>query len=297
MSFSSEIKAQLCRVETQCSYCVAAELAGILEFSAQIKDGLLKCVTENAQVSQRLLSDFEQEFPAVDAIHSDDTKKNHQFYLEDEAVLENVMERLCLFDETDIFLDIIKLRCCTEAYVRGCFLGGGSVSDPEKGYHIEFDTRQRQAAEHLHTAMERLDCRAKMTYRKGRYIVYAKECETVAELLAKIGAGVGVMRVYNVQIEKEMRNTVNRQVNCETANVDKIVKASLVQVNAIELIRKKVGLETLPDTLYEAAAVRLEYPEESLKELAARLGIGKSGMNHRLQRLLELAEDLKGKEI
>lgn len=289
MSYAGEIKQQLCAVQGTCPRCRAAELAGIIEFSGHAKGGALRCTTENTNIAARMAEDFKA---AGVQPYTEKSGKLHHVIVRSSASLDALAAQLRLFADMDRFSALISSDCCASSFVRGCFLGGGSVTDPHKSYHIEFDTKYRRAAEHLCATLARLDCRVKLTHRKDGYVVYAKESEAVAQILASMGAGAGVLALYNIQIEKEMRNAVNRQVNCETANVDKVVRASVRQMDAITKIERAKGLDSLPDTLQEAARLRKQYPDESLKELAARLGIGKSGMNHRLARIIAIAEDL-----
>lgn len=289
MSYAAEVKKQLCTVDSDCTHCRAAELAGIIEFSGHAKSGVLRCTTENSDIAARMEADFR--LADMEPLTEKSGKVYHLSIFAGEP-LDTLAARLRLFAATDLFFDALPSDCCISSFIRGCFLGSGSVTDPRKSYHIEFDTKYRRAAEHLYTALTKLNCRVKMTHRKDGYVVYAKESEAVAAILAVMGAGVGVMTLYNIQIEKEMRNAVNRQVNCETANVDKIVKAAVHQMDAITKIECANGLDSLPDKLKEAALLRKQYPDESLKELAARLGIGKSGMNHRFARIIAIAEEL-----
>jgi hypothetical protein len=290
MSYATEVKKQLCAVPAECPYCTAAELAGVMELSARSVGDALRCTTENAGIAERLMNDFKTAVGFLPELEQ--SGKLYHLTVRSSDELVNIADRLCLMCEPQLFNEIIPFNCCAASYVRGGFLGGGSVNDPQKSYHIEFGTKYDIAAEHLRMALERLKQRVKITRRKDGYVVYAKECETVAQILTAMGAGIGVMELYNIQIEKEMRNAVNRQVNCETANVDKVVRASVRQLDAIRKIEKTYGLDFLPDTLKEAAEIRREYPDESLKELAERLGIGKSGVNHRFARIIEIAEDL-----
>ncbi len=290
MSFSADVKKQLCVIENECDECDRAELCGIFEFAGTLKKGVMKLVTENESVADKTIELIRKCF----GIEIEYTKNEltYNFIIGDNAVLFNIAEGIRLFALDEKEEKKVK-NCCRSAYVRGAFLGGGSVTNPEKGYHLEFSSKIASITDKLCRVLSGMGYNAKTICRKGNYIAYIKECEVIADVLGGMGAGTAVFEIYNVQIEREMRNSVNRQVNCETANLDKVIKASLKQIEAIRKIERIVSLEKLPDTLFQMAKVRLEYPEESLKELAERMKLGKSGVNHRLNRIMEIADDLE----
>lgn len=294
MSFSSEIKEKLCGAADACAFCSAALLAGVFRFAGRARpDGLL-LATENRAVAALVEREFLECFGIEIRFAYKASGRLYSLLLQDEHLLENVKERL--FPETEAELEqLFPFQCCKAAFVRGAFLGGGSISDPEKNYHLEFDAGGERAASELAAVLEQLGAASKMTRRKNRCIVYIKGYETIADVLGIVGAGSAALEIYNVSIEKEIRNQVNRQVNCENANIDKVAQAYCKHLQAIEKIKRNIGLDKLPESLQEIARVRLEYPDESLKELGKRLEkpIGKSGVNHRLNRLIALAEELK----
>lgn len=196
-------------------------------------------------------------------------------------------------DQVPLFL--MKDTCCKRAYIRGAFLGGGSVSDPEKkGYHLEFITHSEEYGESLKTLINEFGLESKLIDRKANHIVYLKEGDQIVDLLNIIGAHKALLDFENVRIVKQMRNDVNRLVNCETANLNKTVNAAMRQVQDIELIESRVGLGALPDGLSQLAELRLEQPEASLKELGELLDppVGKSGVNHRFKKIHKFAESL-----
>jgi hypothetical protein len=190
---------------------------------------------------------------------------------------------------------LVQNTCCKKAFLRGAFLVGGSISDPAKSYHFEIVCTSREQAEQLRNILIDFETDAKIVERKGHFVVYLKEGSQIVDTLGSMGAFVSLMNLENVRILKEMRNSVNRKVNCETANISKTVNAAVKQVEDIERIRDTIGFDTLPPTLREIAQVRLEYPEAPLKELGTYLDppVGKSGVNHRLRRLSEIADRLK----
>ena len=180
------------------------------------------------------------------------------------------------------------------AFLRGCFLGSGSCIDPKRGYHLELIFRSEQVAESVVHLLNAFQLKAKRTVRKGeRHIVYLKEGDDVSGMLALIGANVAAMKLENVRVEKDMRNYINRTSNCETANLDKQVVASIRQRAAIAAIDRHYGLKSLPASLQEAAQLRMSHPDATLQELADLAEIQKSGMYHRLERLMKLAEGLR----
>ncbi len=195
-------------------------------------------------------------------------------------------------DQVPLFL--LKDSCCKRAYIRGAFLGGGSVSDPEKGYHLEFITHSEEYGNSLKELINEFGLESKLIDRKSNHIVYLKEGDQIVDLLNIIGAHKALLDFENVRIVKQMRNDVNRLVNCETANLNKTVNAAMKQVQDINLIKSVVGLGALPDGLSELAELRLEQPEASLKELGEMLDppVGKSGVNHRFKKIHKFAESL-----
>ena len=190
---------------------------------------------------------------------------------------------------------LIQNPCCRRAYIRGAFLASGSISDPEKGYHFEIVCPEEAQAGQLCGMLESFGVEAKVTLRKGSHILYVKEGSQIADILNVMEAHVGLMKFENVRILKEMRNSVNRQVNCETANLNKTVSAAVKQIEDIQYIQKTIGFGKLPENLAETARLRLEQPGLSLKELGQLLTppVGKSGVNHRLRKLSSIAEELR----
>lgn len=284
MSFSSDIKEKLCTAEFVCPKCPLYEAAGALFFGGSIGDTEIKFSTENESVAERIHSDIKEAF-GIDTYISKGTKTS-KIDIDDIYNVENIRGGMPS--------GRVPFACCRAAYARGAFLGGGSVTDPVKGYHLEFDTKHKESAEYLRTLLLKDGFELKITERKGYYVVYLKGSEKIADLLGFMGAASGAFELYSVQIEREMRNTVNRRVNCETANTNKAAKASGKHLVAIKKIRKAKKWDKLPDVLKEIAALREEFPEDSLKELGEKTDppIGKSGVNHRLNRIIEIAESL-----
>lgn len=280
MSFSEAIKKQLCAAQGCCGSCDRAELAGILDFAGKNIGSTYYVTTENQDTQQRLRQLLKNIFN-IDAEYAfNENKHSYSFAVSMDSAPA----------KPDISAQVPE--CCTGAYLRGAFLGGGSICDPRKGYHLEFDTKQKPSAEYLCRLLALDNIPVKVTTRKNHYIVYTKSSGTAADILGKMKLYTAVMELYNVSAEKEMRNDINRRVNCETANLDKTVKASVRHIEAIKKIERTKGLGILPDYLKQTALLRAEYPEDSLTELAARLGMGKSGVNHRLAKIIEIAKQV-----
>ncbi|MDO5398362.1 MAG: DNA-binding protein WhiA [bacterium] len=198
------------------------------------------------------------------------------------------------FRERMSYGDIEGADCCERAFLRGAFIKGGSVSDPEKSWHLEFDTKHKIEADFISELLKKREIRCGISERKGRYIVYVKDCDSIAAALGTIGAGADALQLFSLQAERSMRNDINRRVNFESANLQKSVKAASKHIRAIKALKEAGKWEKLPDSLKEIGSLRIENRDASLKELGEMMNppIGKSGVNHRLNRLLEAAEGL-----
>ncbi|MGB9804650.1 DNA-binding protein WhiA, partial [Desulfofundulus sp.] len=191
--------------------------------------------------------------------------------------------------------ELVRRECCRRAYLRGAFLGGGSVNNPEGTYHLEIITGNAEHARALGRLMGEFGLEARVSVRKNWHVVYLKDSDQIVALLNVMGAHAALLDFENVRIYKDVRNQVNRLVNCETANLNKVVEAALRQVEDIRFIAGTLGLEKLPPALRQVAEARLQYPDASLRELGEVLEprVGKSGVNHRLRRLSEIAARLR----
>lgn len=295
MSFSSEVKQELSEKTDRSRHCQLAELAAMISYAGKLRmaDGGVSFFldTENAMLKKKYYNLLAQLF----ALDQPEKKLSGETVLK---VLEGVKMwdgiRGCFRDTTVVDGLLIQKSCCRRAFIRGAFLASGSMSNPNKGYHFEIVCGTLPQARQLQTVMNSFDVDAKIVARKKNEVVYVKEGEHIVDLLNIMEAHVALMKLENVRIVKEMRNSVNRQVNCETANISKTVNAAVRQMEDIIYIRDKKGLESLPDHLREIALLRLEYPDAALKELGTYLNppVGKSGVNHRLRRLSEIAEEM-----
>lgn len=298
MSFASKIKDSLCRIQSS-PCCRTSELLGIVCFAASAPFTDIKIKTEHASVAERtalLLSDI---LSGEDFFY-DKPQNNSGWYTitVPRCYTENLAGALCLYqngEATPYPSGVSALpSCCRTAFMRGAFLGGGSMSDPKKNYHLEFVTKTAPLADRLYELLQDSSLPAKITVRKNSFVVYIKDSEAIAQFLGLIGAGGPMMELYNIKIEHELRNNVNRQVNCDSANLDKITAAAGRQIEAIKKIQQTIGFKNLSPVLGEIAELRTANPEMSLAELGAALTppIGKSGVNHRLERICKIADTL-----
>lgn len=285
MSFSSEVKAELAKHLGKSRHCQIAELAALLAFEgktyvAESENQLLK---EKYHLLLRDLYNIEE-------IHSMEEAKP---VFSSVKMWDDVNEKPILTETVKGLL--IQQTCCKRAYIRGAFLAGGSISDPNKSYHFEIVCRTVSQAAQLRDVINSFGMDAKIVARKKYQVVYLKEGAQIVDILNVMEAHVALMNLENVRILKEMRNSVNRKVNCETANISKTVNAAVKQLADIEYIRATAGLSSLPDNLKEMALLRLEYPDAPLAELGTYLDppVGKSGVNHRLRKISEIADGLR----
>jgi hypothetical protein len=289
MSFSSEVKEELVKQHTKSRHCQLAELAAILELGGKVsgQPPQLALDSDNPLVQKRCALLLKLAF-SVDAENTLDAETSARIL----AAIKWEEGQAKHWRTNGL---LVQNTCCKKAFLRGAFLVGGSISDPAKSYHFEIVCTSREQAEQLRSILIDFETDAKIVERKGHFVVYLKEGSQIVDILGSMGAFVSLMNLENVRILKEMRNTVNRKVNCETANIGKTVTAAVKQLEDIERIRDTIGFDALPPTLREIAQVRLDYPEAPLKELGTYLDppVGKSGVNHRLRRLSEIAERLK----
>jgi len=283
MSFSSQIKNSLCKTDTDCEMCRFAEIAGILRFTDSVTDGKIRFSTENECVTDRLYEDLHEAFGVM--VNPVRSMRKQTFLIDDKNIVENIADSLA---------DPTPFECCRASFVRGAFLGGGSMTDPEKSYHIEFCTKSAEEADKLCNILAEHGFVPKVSERKGKKVVYIKECEQAADLLGYMGADNGALEMFTIQVEKQMRNEVNRQVNCENANMNKSAIASSKHTAAIHKIKKAGKWDKLPEVLKEIGDLREQYPDISLKELGEMTEppIGKSGVNHRLNRIIEISQSI-----
>ena len=312
MSFSHDVKDELARVEVPSRCCQIAELAGLVRMDGTILIGShkriqLELVTENAAVARMAFKGLKKLFQVETEItvqRRNRLKKNNVYIVRmpNQEKIHEVLNVLGLTKDGLMYNPginerLVRKECCKRSYLRGVFLGAGSLSDPENSYHLEIVTNSEEYSGALVQLMNSFGLDPHISSRKNNLVVYLKDSEQIVDYLNIIGAHRALLELENIRIQKEMRNQVNRLVNCETANMNKTIDAAYHQMQNIELIARIMGFEKLSPQLRAVAEARLENPEVSLKELGQLMDppLGKSGINHRMRKLEEIADELRNK--
>lgn len=315
MSFSSDIKEEISLMVPQAKHCCIAELTAIFGMCGRIvytENGRLyiKIHTENLAVARKYFTLLQKSFNIEGdvSVKRNLHLKNSRIYtviVTDELQSQKLLQAMkymgasgeILEDDVSHTQMLLQSICCKRAFLRGAFLSAGSMSDPEKAYHFEISCPDENKALLLQQLMHFFDVDAKVIFRKNHYVTYVKDGAQIVDLLNIMEAPTALMALENIRIAKEIRNSVNRQVNCEMANINKTVSAAAKQVEDILLIKNTVGFGQLTDGLREIAELRIENPEVSLQELGKMLStpVGKSGVNHRLRKLRQIANELREK--
>ena len=295
MSFSAEVKTELCRAPLSRRCCARAEAYGALLYCNTFRGDEVRIVTENGAFAQRLPALFKKAFKlSFDRLPQGEGKQ--VFAVTDPAKLTAIHQTFGA-DRNALALHLnfaaVEESCCRAAFLRGAFLAGGSVTDPRKGYHLELATSHHSVSREVLALMRELDQEPKSAQRKGNAVIYFKQSEKIEDFLTCVGAPLAAMEVMNAKLERDLRGKVNRRVNCDAANLDKAVEAAMSQVEAIRRLEREGVLTALPDKLREVAALRLAHPEDTLSQLAERCDppITKSALNHRLRKLVELGRE------
>ena len=305
MSFSEEVKKELYEQIPTSRHCQLSELAAYFWYIGQNtlveKRFLLLYFTENEKLTKKVFTLIRKAFNIQkDAL----VEEKNCLKVSDEDAARNILLALKVINNQGVFetvfdsakvMQLLNRSCCKRAYLRGAFLSGGSLTDPSKGYHMEFVSRTREQAEFIVSLLEDFDIHAGCTVRKDRYISYIKDSSKIVDALNVIEAPLALMNMENERIIKEMRNSINRRVNCEAANINKTVNASTRQVEDIKYIISTKGIDYLPRPLRQMAEVRLENPDSPLKELGELMDppVGKSGVNHRLRKIGQMADEIR----
>lgn len=291
MSFSGEVKEELFNCIQNNKHCSVAELSAIVDMCGEIRRDhsgniFLTIKTENELVARKSFTLLKKAYNIVCDVnirfHSN--KKGRSYTLR------------CKGDELETIENLmIRTACCRKAYIRGAFLCSGSITDPKKSYHFEVVCPNQILAEKLQDMIRDFHIEAKCIERKSHQVVYIKEGSQIVDVLSAMGAYSSLMQLENVRIEKEIVNSVNRKVNCETANINKVIAASVRQKEDIHLIETTIGIEKIPENLQSIAYLRMKNPEIPLKELGEMLEppLGKSGVNHRLRKISEIANRIR----
>ncbi|MCG3088648.1 DNA-binding protein WhiA [Sporosarcina cyprini] len=309
MSFAAEVKKELTQVESD-DCCIKAEISAFIRMNGALsfsnKQLSLDVQTENAAIARRLYSNVKKLYPyKVELLVRKKMrlKKNNIYICRIREGAKQLLEDLYILTGTfqfnnEIAAPLVENDCCKRAYLRGAFLAGGSVNNPEtSSYHLEMFSFYKEHSEALVELMNSFYLNAKSIERKKGYIAYLKEAEKISDFLSLIGAHVSLMKFEDVRILRDMRNSVNRLVNCETANLNKTIGAAQRQVENIKFIESTIGIDQLPDRLQEIARLRVENQDITLKELGEMVSggpVSKSGVNHRLRKIEEIADKLRG---
>ncbi|MDD3219756.1 MAG: DNA-binding protein WhiA [Lachnospiraceae bacterium] len=316
MSFSGEVKEELVKQIGAARHCQIAEIAAITSLCGHLKKRenqavILEIHTENESVLRKYFTLLKKTFKIKTEIVEKQSpylhKKNiYMIQIEKQEDIQNIFQAAKLqnivqngvMDISQTSNMIVQHSCCKRAFIRGAFLAAGSISDPAKSYHFEIVCPTMEKAEQLRDIISSFELDAKIVIRKKYFVVYLKEGAQIVEILGVMEANVALLNLENVRILKDMRNSLNRQVNCEAANINKTVSAAVKQIEDIKYIRDTIGFSELSKGLEDMAKLRLEYSDVPLKELGKMLSppVGKSGVNHRLRKLSSIAEELRGKQ-
>lgn len=311
MSFASETKKELTNLEVK-ECCGKAELSALIRMNGSLSFSNRKLIvdiqTENAAIARRIYILIKKNYNVqVELLVRKKMrlKKNNVYIVRLSEKASVILDDLKILSEGFVFThniseELIKKKCCKRSYLRGAFLAGGSVNNPEtSSYHLEVFSLYKEHNDSLCELMNTFDLNSKTLERKKGFITYLKEAEKITDFLGVVGAHNALLRFEDIRIVRDMRNSVNRLVNCETANLNKTIGAALRQVENIRYIDKTVGLHILPDKLKEIAELRVAYQDVTLKELGEMVSggsISKSGINHRLRKIDEIADKLRAGE-
>ena len=299
VSFSANTKAEICRAVPQKNCCALAQCFGILLFCNSFSSSNIRVITESREFAQNLPKFFRRAFGfGFDIQPEEGSGGKLNFQITDPQKISKIMEAFGFTPEDTlalhINLSVIEDECCKTAFLKGAFLAGGSVTDPSKAYHLELATTHHIVAREAYALIrEMLGFYPKSADRGGGQVLYLKQSDQISDCLTFLGAPVGAMGIMEARLEKELNNKVNRRCNCDDANTSKVVEAAQEQLAAIRVLRESGIAEQLPHKLLQALIAREENPESSLTELAAMMEppITKPAMNHRLQKLVQMAKE------
>jgi len=296
MSFCSNVKAELCRLPMNRNCCAVAEAYGVLLFCNTCSPSSVKIVTESRDFALRLPKLFKKAFQVEFDLLPDTDQGKRVFAIETPAKIARIYEAFGLEMETTVSLHVnlgvLEEECCKIAFLRGAFMAGGSVTDPEKRYHLELATSHMRVSREVYSLLMELGFFPKDVARGGNSILYFKQSNYIEDVLTTLGAPVNAMRIMEAKVEKELINGINRRVNCETANLGKAVDAAQEQLAAIRRLEANGTYNDLPDKLRKTAELRKANPEATLSELAQMQDppLTKSAINHRMRKIMELSK-------
>lgn len=295
MSFSQDVKNELLKTEYENSCCEKSLLYGMLIFGKSFSQYGISMQTENKDISELYKSLLKKHCNVDCAVKVSPKARSYSVLIENKSDCDKILGAFGHSMGGSLKINHANFDCptCINAFLAGTFLSCGTISDPKKDYHLEFTVPYMNLAKSLVTFLEETELSPKQSNRKGYNIVYFKGSESIEDCLYLMGASSAMFEMMNVEIIKNIRNKANRTANCETANIDKTVKASLVQIDAIEKIESTKGLDYLNNDLREMAVLRKDNPEASLAELSRLSGMSRSGVNHRLKKIVEIAQQIK----
>lgn len=301
-SFSGKVKSEICRSAIQRACCARSEAYGVLLFANTFTNAEVRIITESKEFAARLPRLFQRAFglkfditPPADEM----AQGKRIFRITQRDKLARIIDQLGYVPDQMLALHvnfgILEDECCRASFLRGAFLAGGSVTDPEKRYHLELTTSHAQASREVSALMQEMGFLPRTVSRGANSVTYFKQSEHIEDFLTTIGAPVAAMDVMTAKVAKEIRNGANRAYNCDLANVNKAVEAGAQQAAMIERLRRSGAWETLPQKLQETALLRLSNPEASLQELAAQSDppVSKSCINHRMRKIMQKVESIQ----
>lgn len=294
MTFSHRLKKELCEIRPFNRELQYAQLSGLLMFCKEFDKDIVLLSTEYIEIAEYFTKLVRHIFKYNSEIYKAQKLSNVDVVLYTVSITEsNIVDKLN--EMVDNISDFINSTEAVSAFIRGAFLACGTITDPEKSYHIEFVTQYENYAEFLCDIISNLSINAKISKRKGNFVVYLKESTNIEDLVTSMGATKSTLALMDVKVYKDMRNKVNRITNCETANLNKTVTASAKQIEDIKKIANSVGLDSLGDDLKQLAKIRLKNPDMSLSEIATAVvpPISRSGVNHRFKKISEIASKIK----
>ena len=299
MSFSSDAKAELCRAKVDKKCCAIAESYGVLLYCNTFTPREIRIITASDAFAARLPRLFRRAFSvAFDVLPDESAAGKRSFIIRDRDKIEKIFETFGAEAGATLThhvnFGVIEEDCDRVSFLRGAFLAGGSVTDPEKRYHLELATPHHSVSRESYSVLLEMGFTARETQRGGNYLLYFKQADVIADFFTALGAPTTAMGVMTAKVEKEMRNTITRQINCDSANADKVVSAAQEQLDAIRRIAKQIGLDELSEPLRDAALLRITNPAASLADLAqlSYPKVTKSCLSHRLRKLMTMAQSL-----
>ena len=299
ISFSAGAKTEICRSLPQKRCCALAQCFGILLFCNNFSQTGIRIITESREFAQQLPKLFKKAFSfSFDVIPDMESQGKLVFQITQPEKIKTIMRAYGFESDSTLSLHInlavVEDECCKVSFLKGAFLAGGSVTDPEKGYHLELATTHHSVAREGYALLQEvLGFSPKVAVRGGGRVLYIKNSDQISDCLTCLGAPIAAMGIIEARLEKELNNKVNRRCNCDEANTSKVVEAAQEQIAALRILQQRGALETLPQKMLQAAIARLENPELSLTDLAAMMQppITKSAMNHRLKKLMQMAKE------